>query len=59
MPFSDPIVAEIHAIRDAIAKASDNDLQKIAEAARARQKAAGRQTLRLPPRRTVAAQKAS
>jgi len=59
MPFSDPIIDEIHAIRDAIAKASDNDLQKIAEAARVRQKAAGRQALRLPPRRTAAAKKAS
>ena len=42
MPLSDPIIDEIHAIRDAIAKASDNDLQKIAEAARSRQMARGR-----------------
>ncbi len=59
MPFSDHIVDEIHAIREAIAKASDNDLQKIAEAARARQMASGRQALKLPPRRTAAAKKAS
>jgi len=31
-----PIIDEIHAIRDALARASGNDLQKIAEAARSR-----------------------
>jgi len=56
---SDPIVEEIHAIRDAIAKASDNDLRKIAEAARSRQRASGRQTVKFPPRRASAAKKAS
>lgn len=55
---SDPIVDEIHAIRDAIAKASDNDLRKIAEAARSRQRASGRQAVTLPPRRARAAKKA-
>ncbi|MES1204786.1 MAG: hypothetical protein ABUS79_02510, partial [Pseudomonadota bacterium] len=59
MPLSDHIVDEIHAIREAIAKESDYDLQKIAEAARERQKASGRQSLKLPPRRTSAAKKAS
>lgn len=58
MPLSDHIVDEIHAIREAIAKESDYDLQKIAEAARARQKASGRQSLKLPPRRTSSAKKA-
>jgi hypothetical protein len=43
MPLSAPIIDEIHAIRAAIAKASDNDLQRIAEAARSRQKASGRE----------------
>ena len=33
-PLSDPIVDEIHAIREAMAKASNDDLRKIAEAAR-------------------------
>jgi hypothetical protein len=59
MLWSDPIVDEIHAIRDAIAKASDNDLRKIAEAARSRQRASGRQAVKLPPRRANAAKKAS
>ena len=59
MPLSAPIIDEIHAIRDAIAKASDNDLQKIAEAARSRQKASGRQGVKLPPKRSSSAKKAS
>ncbi|MDI7268139.1 MAG: hypothetical protein QME96_09115 [Myxococcota bacterium] len=37
MPLSDPIVEELHAVRAAIAMASDDDLEKIAAAARARQ----------------------
>ena len=59
MSLSDPIVDEIHAIREAMAKASDNDLRKIAEAARARQRASGRQVVTLPPRQASAAKKAS
>ncbi len=59
MSLSDPIVDEIHAIREAIAKASDNDLRRIAEAARARQRASGRHVVTLPPRRASAAKKAS
>jgi hypothetical protein len=35
-PLSDPIIDDIHAIREAMAKASSDDLNKIAEAARAR-----------------------
>jgi hypothetical protein len=53
------VVDEIHAIREAMAKASDNDLRKIAEAARARQGASGRQVVTLPPRQASAAKKAS
>jgi hypothetical protein len=42
--MSDPIIDEIRAIREAIAKASNDDLRKIAEAARARQAAGGRRS---------------
>jgi hypothetical protein len=59
MSRSDPIIDEIRAIREAIAKASDNDLRKIAEAARARQRASGRQVVTLPPRQASDAKKAS
>lgn len=51
MPRSDPIVEEVHAARAAIAKASENDIEKIAAAARARQAEGGRKIVRLPPRR--------
>ena len=48
-PLSDPIVDEIHAIREAIAKTTNDDLRKIAEAARSRQAASGRKVVGLPP----------
>jgi hypothetical protein len=48
---SDPIVEEIHQVREALSKASDNDIRKIAEAARARQIQSGRKAVRLPPRK--------
>ena len=59
MPLSDPIVDEIHAIREAMAKASGDDLRKIAEAARSRQAANGRKVVSLPPRRSAKAKQAS
>ncbi len=59
MPQTDPIVEEVHAVRAAIAKASDDDIEKIAAAARARQATGGRPVVRLPPRRPVTAQKES
>lgn len=59
MSLTDPIVDELHAIRDAIAKVSGNDLGRIAEAAKARQGAGGRRVVKLPAKRTGAAKKAS
>jgi len=55
MPESNPILEELHRVRDSLAKASDNDPHKIAEAARARHRESGRQAVRLPPRRTGSA----
>lgn len=55
----DPIIEEIHAIREALSRVSGNDIRKIAEAAQARQAESGRQTVRLPPRKAKAARKAS
>ena len=59
MPEPDPVLEEIHAIREAIAKASEHDLQKIAEAARSRQVESGRKAVRLSPRRIDPAKRAS
>jgi hypothetical protein len=50
MPI-DPIVEEIHAIREALSKASGDDIRKIAEAARERQARSGAQSVEPPPRR--------
>ena len=55
----DPIIEELHAVREALAKASDNDLKKIADAAKARQLKSGHEVVRLPPKRVDQAQKAS
>jgi hypothetical protein len=55
----DPIIEEIHAIRDSLSRVSGHDIRKIAEAARARQAESGRKTVRLPPRKAKAARKAS
>jgi hypothetical protein len=59
MNKSDAIVEELHEIREAIAKASDNDLKRIAEAARARQKDSGHDVVRLPSKPVDRTQKAS
>ena len=55
----DPIVEEIHATREALARASGDDIRKIAEAARGRQAEAGRKAVRLPRRKARATRKAS
>ena len=56
---SDPIIDELHAIREALSRASGDDIRKIAEAARARQAESGRKAVRLLPRQVKAARKAS
>ena len=48
MPRKDPIIEEIHAVRDAIAREADYDLEKMLEAARQRQAASGVEAVRLP-----------
>ncbi len=55
----DPIVEEIHKAREALSKASDDDIRKIAEAAKARQAQSGRKAVRLPPRKPKDVQRAS
>lgn len=51
MAEHDPIIAEIHAVREALSRASDDDIRKVAEAAKARQAESGRKSVRLPPRK--------
>lgn len=48
---SDPIVDEVRAIRDAIAREHDYDLAAICRALREEASAAGIRTVTLPPRR--------
>ncbi len=52
MPRRDPIVEEVHAVRESLAREAGYDLDRIIEAARARQVASGRPVVRLPPKRT-------
>ena len=59
MKSSDAIVDEVRAAREALAKESDDNLEKIVEAARARQAKSGRQVVTHPPRRAGSAKRAS
>lgn len=56
---SNPLVDEIHAVRDALSRASGHDIRKIAEAAKARQAESGKKTVRLAPRKAKAVRQAS
>jgi len=55
----DPIVAEIHAVREALSKAAGDDIREIAEAAKSRQRQSGRTSVRLPPREVKGVRNAS
>lgn len=59
MSRKDPIIEEIHAVREDMARAADYDLEKMLEAARERQAASGAQAVRLPPRNTKHVKRAS
>ncbi len=48
--IQDPIVEEVHRIREATAKRFNNDLKAICDDARQRQLASGRQPVAYPPR---------
>jgi len=47
----DPIVEEVRAVRDEIAKALDYDIAAIFEAFRTQERESGRPTVSLPPRK--------
>ena len=59
MTLKDPIIEEIHAVRERLAQASEHDLDTIIEEARARQEAEGRTVVRFPARKPAVARKAS
>ena len=56
---TDLIIEEIHIIREALSKASGDDIRKIAEAAKARQTQSGKDAKRLTPRKARPVRKAS
>jgi hypothetical protein len=53
MQTVDPILEEIHAVREKLAKEAGYDIERIAEAARKRQAESGRKAVTLPPRRAA------
>ena len=59
MSRKDPIVEEVHAVREALAKEAGYDLGRIVEAARERQAASGRPVVRLPPKKPQSSKKVS
>jgi hypothetical protein len=52
MKSSDSIIDEVRAAREALAKKSGDNLEKIVEAARTRQSKSGREIVTLPPKKT-------
>ena len=59
MRVKDPVVEEVRAIRDALAKEYDHDVHKLARAMQEAEKAEGRKTVTLEPRRPGSDKKAS
>jgi hypothetical protein len=55
----DPIIEELHAIRQVISKESDDDIKKIAEAAKMRQLQGNRKVVQRQPRKAKSISKAS
>ena len=59
MRYSDPIVDEVRAVRDAIAKEFDYDIEKLSQAIKAHEAQSGRKIVRLPPKKVTVVRKAS
>jgi hypothetical protein len=59
MKYRDPIVEQVRAARDEIARECDYDVDKLVAALRRRAAEDGRQLVTLPPRRPLAWRKAS
>jgi hypothetical protein len=58
MPTKDGIVEEVHAVREAIAQESGHELDRIIDAALARQASKKRRVVRLPPKKVAASKEA-
>jgi hypothetical protein len=58
MPTRDPIVEKVRAVRDAIAKEFDYDIERLGRALQERQAKSGRPVVRLAPRRIPPEKKA-
>ena len=56
VPQTDPIIDELRAVRDEHAARFNYDVEAIFRDIQAQQEASGREYVRLPPRRVVAAQ---
>jgi hypothetical protein len=59
MRYSDSIVDEVRAARDAIAKEFDYDIEKLAQAIKVHEVQSGRKVVRLPPKKVTVVRKAS
>jgi hypothetical protein len=59
MEPSNPIIDEVRAVREALARESGDDIEKIVEAARRRQAESGRTVVTLPPKTPQVTKRAS
>lgn len=59
MKQSDPIIDEVRAIRDAIAKACNYDVEQLAKQLKSHELQSGRKVVRRPPRPASVVRKAS
>jgi hypothetical protein len=57
MKYTDPIIEEIRAVRDAMAKECDYDIKKLAELIKSHEVQSGREVVRRPPRQPSVIQK--
>ncbi|MBI4556280.1 MAG: hypothetical protein HY706_01735 [Candidatus Hydrogenedentes bacterium] len=58
MKPKDPIVEEVHLVRERLAREAGDNLERLFEAAKARQAASGRPSVTLRPRKSPVSRKA-
>lgn len=59
MKYGNPIIEELRAVRDEMAKECDYDVERLAQLIKARELQSGREVVRRPPREPVETRKAS